>query len=48
MQRRSGKQASFANSTHLNKPLLTENELRQRMEAGDDSIFQALLGLMGN
>ena len=29
-------------------PLFTENELRQRMEASDKSIFQALLCLIGN
>ena len=46
--RQAAKQASLAIFTHLNEPLLTENELRQRMEAGDESIFQALLSLMGN
>mmetsp|Transcript_20566 Transcript_20566/g.53154 ORF Transcript_20566/g.53154 Transcript_20566/m.53154 type:complete len:110 (+) Transcript_20566:356-685(+) len=48
MQRRAHKQATFAVTNHLNEPVLPIAELRKRMEAGDESVYKALLGLMGN
>lgn len=48
MQEQSQRQAAFGIRQMLGAPKLTEDEIRERMESGDETIFNLLFALQGN